>query len=43
MNFRPAIYFDKLEEEEKEQERLNPPPQLTTMQKIWNMRTAFIG
>ncbi|RDW68081.1 amino acid transporter-8 [Coleophoma cylindrospora] len=43
MNFKPAVYFDRLEEEEKEQERLNPTPKGTMLERIWRLRTVLIG
>jgi amino acid transporter len=42
MDFGPAKYFDRIDEEEKEQERLNPTPKQTLLGRIWGMRTAII-
>ncbi|KAL3472048.1 amino acid permease/ SLC12A domain-containing protein [Aspergillus californicus] len=42
MDFTPAKYFDKIDEDEKEQERLNPTPEPTLLGRIWKLRTAII-
>ncbi|KAL4756355.1 amino acid permease/ SLC12A domain-containing protein [Aspergillus foveolatus] len=42
MDFGPAKYFDRIDEDEKEQERLNPTPKQTWLGRIWEMRTAII-
>ncbi|BCS25230.1 uncharacterized protein APUU_41674S [Aspergillus puulaauensis] len=42
MDFSAAEYFDRIDEAEKEQERLNPSPQKSILDRIWAFRTAII-
>ncbi|KAL4869207.1 amino acid permease-domain-containing protein, partial [Aspergillus spectabilis] len=42
MDSTPAGYFDRIDEEEREEERLNPVPRKTLPGRIWGLRTAII-
>ncbi|KAL4937004.1 hypothetical protein BDV06DRAFT_227368 [Aspergillus oleicola] len=42
MDFSAAKYFDKIEQDEKEAEILNPTPKQTLLQRVWGWRTAIV-
>jgi hypothetical protein len=42
MDFTPAGYIDRIDEEEREEDRLNPVPRKTLLGRIWGLRAAII-
>ncbi|KAL4780065.1 amino acid permease/ SLC12A domain-containing protein [Aspergillus varians] len=42
IDFTPALYFDKIDEEEKEEERVNPTVKQPMLARIWGLRTAIV-
>ncbi|CZR59171.1 uncharacterized protein PAC_09063 [Phialocephala subalpina] len=43
MDFSPALYFDRIDRDEKEAEEANPSPPLTMVDRIWELRRTVIG
>ncbi|KAL2851189.1 amino acid permease/ SLC12A domain-containing protein [Aspergillus pseudoustus] len=42
MDFTPAKYFDKIDEDEKEAKRLDPTPKKSFLGRVWRLRTAIV-
>lgn len=42
MDFTAARYFDQIDADEKEQERVSPTPKETLLERIWGWRTAIV-
>jgi amino acid transporter len=42
MDFTPAKYFDKIDEDEKEAARIDPTPKKSLLGRVWGLRTAIV-